>query len=61
MNVVSWFGLGTSIEQPGKKIYLGGRAVIGNYVWCLAIVTIFKGLGGAIGEEEGSFKVTIWG
>ena len=38
---------------------MGGLAVWGNYVWCLAIATQFKGLGGANRWGGGSFKVIL--
>ena len=38
---------------------MGALAVWGNYVWCLAIATQFKGLGGANRWGGGSFKVIL--
>ena len=36
---------------------------MGNYLWCLVIVTVFMGLRGAKswGGEGGGFKVIKWG
>ena len=36
-----------SNEKPGEEVCLGGLVVVGGYVCCLAIITIFKGLEGA--------------
>ena len=52
-----WIG---SIKwKPGKQVYLDGIAVRENYVWCLAIVTKFKGLGGGtnrLGKKREGLK-----
>ena len=34
-------------KRPEKEVFLEKLVVGGNYVWCLAIITIFKELGGA--------------
>ena len=45
-DVGSYFGLRT-IEKPGEEGCLGRLTVGGNYLWYLAIVSIFMELGEA--------------
>ena len=44
-----------------RRGLLGGVGIRGNYVWCLVIVVIFMGLGGAKRWGGGrGFKIIIW-
>ena len=46
------------MNSLAKRFTWGGEGLVirGNYVWCLAIVTKFKGLGGANRWGEGGLK-----
>ena len=58
--VGSSFGLGVG-EQPGEKVSLGRLVVGENYVWRLAIVTMYvRNLDEQKGDEEGGFKIIIY-
>ena len=54
-DVARQFGFRASSKSPGEQVYLEGFAAKENYVWCLAIVTKLKGLGGANKLGRGRF------
>ena len=60
-DVESQFGLGASSEQPGKEVYMGGLAVEETMYGALPQLQNLRYTQEQIDEDEGGFKVIIWG